>query len=154
MKELGKVDPKKFRDWCISMSVFMEREKWYGKPVSEDRELAWFGVGINFDRNLSRFQGLAINNGLKKRCLEFYDEDFNSLLLIKYGNGSKLNLHKDRDCFDKKVIIINSGICVFQYGEARKILKDGGVYEIDGRTKHGVVKVVGQRFSLSIRKVT
>ena len=153
MIKLGSVDKNKFRKWCVSKNHLMIREKWFGKEIKEDRLNLWFGIGVNFDKNLTKFEGLEIDKGLYKRCNEFYGEDFNSLLLIKYGNGSKLNLHTDRDCFDNKVIIFNSGICIFEYDGVRKILEDGGVYEIDGKKNHGVIKCVGDRYSLSIRKV-
>ena len=153
MIKLGSIDKNKFRKWCISKNHLMIREKWFGKEIKEDRLNLWFGIGVNFDKNLSKFEGLEIDKGLYKRCNEFYGEDFNSLLLMKYGNGSKLKLHTDRDCFDNKVIIFNSGICIFEYDGVRKILEDGGVYEIDGKKNHGVIKCVGDRYSLSIRKV-
>lgn len=151
-KKLGEVEKIKFKNWCVDKNNLMVKEKWFGKEVKEDRRMVWFGVGIELGKN-EKFKGLEIDNSLKKRCLEFYGENFNSLLLIKYGDGSKLNLHKDRDCFDKKVVIVNSGICVFEYDGERKILEDGKIYEIDGKKSHGVVKVVGERYSLSIRKV-
>jgi hypothetical protein len=152
-KKLGFVNKVKFKEWCVSKEVLMERERWYGREVRENRFNLWFGVGINFDRSLSRFEGLEIDGGLRKRCEEFYGEGFNSLLLIRYGNGSKLNLHKDRDCFGNRVVIFNSGVCVFEYDGERKILNDGEVIEIDGKKDHGVIKCVGERFSLSIREV-
>ncbi|MBE9176798.1 hypothetical protein IQ225_18410 [Synechocystis salina LEGE 06155] len=152
-KKLGNVDEVKFKEWCKNHENKMYKEKWFGKEIKENRLNLWFGVGVNFDKALSKFEGIKIDKGLERKCREFYGEGFNSLLLIKYEDGSKLNLHKDRDCFDSKVIIINSGICVFEYDGERKILKNGEVYKIDGKKDHGVVKVVGERYSLSIRKV-
>lgn len=152
-KKIGMVDKVKLKKWCNSKNELMYREKWFGREIKENRMNLWFGVGIEFNKSLTRFDGLEIDPGLKRRCEEFYGEGFNSLLLIKYGNRSKLNLHKDRDCFDNKVIIFNSGICIFEYDGDRKILNDGEVIEIDGKKEHGVIKCVGERFSLSVRKI-
>jgi hypothetical protein len=152
-RKLGKVDKIKFRKWCESYESIMYKEKWFGKEIKENRFNLWFGIGINFDKNLSSFEGLKIDKGLEERCREFYGDSFNSLLLMKYENGSKLNIHKDRSCFDNKVVIFNSGYCVFKYDGKEKFLDDGCVYEIDGKKDHGVIKVMGVRYSLSIRKV-
>jgi hypothetical protein len=152
-KRLGKVDEIKLKAWCKSYENKMYKEKWFGREIKENRLNLWFGVGVNFDRNLTKFEGIRIDSGLEKRCKEFYGDNFNSLLLIKYGDKSKLNIHRDRDCFDNKVIIFNSGICIFEYDGERKILNDGEIIEIDGKKDHGVIQCVGERFSLSVRKV-
>jgi hypothetical protein len=59
MIKLGSVDKNKFRKWCVSKNHLMIREKWFGKEIKEDRLNLWFGIGVNFDKNLS-FETLTI----------------------------------------------------------------------------------------------
>lgn len=152
MNFLGYVDRIKLKNWCLGLKGW-ERERWYGREIKEERDIVWFGVGVELGGN-SFFEGNWIGGSLKGRIDEIWGgEDWNSILVYKYGNGSKLNLHVDRDVFDKRVLIINSGICLFSYGGNDYWMEDGGIYEINGKVKHGVKRVIGERFSLSVRKV-
>ncbi len=83
--------------------------------------------------------------------------DWNSVLIYKYGVGCELKLHKDRNVFDNKVIVINvcnedllgNGIN-FIYDGKKYNLKNGEVIEFDNKKFHGVEKVDSERWSLSI----
>lgn len=153
MKKLGFVDVKKGWNWVSNLDFV--GEKWNEKFNSSGRECIWFGKEVSLGFNSKIFDGLEIPKGLKIRGDELYGNDWNSVLVYKYKKGCELKTHVDRDCFDKKVVLIN--FCKlpvgFKYDDKVFWLKDGEIIEFDNSIPHGILKVSEQRFSVSYRKV-
>ena len=157
----GFVDKNKIWDFVKNYENILINERWNGKENVSGRKCIWLGIGVDLGFQNKFYKGLEINNGLRKRCDELWGgEDWNSILIYKYNVGCELKLHKDRNVFDNKVIVINvcnedllgNGIN-FIYDGKKYNLKNGEVIEFDNKKFHGVEKVNDERWSLSIRKV-
>ena len=76
-------------------------------------------------------------------------------MLYHYKENVELKIHKDRDIFKDKVIILNlcKDLVCFKYDGKNYWLKNGEIIEINGRKLHGVGKCISKRFSLSFRNV-
>ncbi len=157
----GFVDKNKIWNFVNKYNSFLENERWNGRENLSGRKCIWLGIGVDLGIKSKFYKGLDIDNGLKKRCDELWGGcDWNSILIYKYGVGCELKLHKDRNVFDNKVIVIN--VCNedllgngsnFIYDGKKYNLKNGEIIEFDNKKLHGVEKVSDERWSLSIRKV-
>ena len=105
--------------------------------------------------------GLEIPNGLRTKVNQLWEgEDWNSILVLKYPPGARLDTHTDREVFEKRTIVINASRddlfgngTKFFYGGELHDLENGEVVEFDNSVPHGVRMVDCDRFSVSIRKV-
>lgn len=157
----GFVDGNKIWNFCKNYENLLVNERWNNKFNNSGRKCLWFGVGVELGFNCKVFEGIKIGNGLRKKCDELWgNDDWNSILLYKYDVGCELKLHKDRDIFDDKVIVINvsiddlfGGNIDFLYGGEIFKLSNGEIIEFNNKKLHGVKKVFNERWSLSIRKV-
>lgn len=157
----GFVDGLKIWNFVKNYEGKLVNERWNGKENSGGRKCLWFGIGVELGFNCSKFEGLEINNGLRKKCNELWGGDeWNSILLYKYDVGCELKIHRDREIFNNKVVVINvsnddlfGGNIGFIYGGKKEILSNGEVIEFNNKIDHGVSKVSSERWSLSIRKV-
>jgi len=157
----GFVDKVKVWNFVKSYESILENERWNGKENVSGRKNIWLGIGVELGFNSKVYEGLEINNGLRKRCNELWgNEDWNSVLIYKYSVGCELKLHRDRGIFDNKVIVIN--VCSenllgdgikFIYDGKKYNLGNGEIVEFDSKKIHGVEKVSSERWSISIRKV-
>lgn len=161
LKRIGFVDKIKVWNFVKSHDYLLENERWNGKQNSSGRKCLWFGLGVELGFKSSVFEGIKIDNGLKKKCDELWGgSDWNSILLYKYQAGCELKNHVDRDIFDSKVIVINisedsllGGNVEFLYNGNIEILCNGEIVEFDSKISHGIKKLKSERWSLSIRKI-
>jgi hypothetical protein len=151
MNIIDQVDPTKLKAWCRSQTV-TAKDEWNHKPIKQNRFAKWYGVGVHLGFNSKIYQAEAIDPAVYRRLSPFYP-GFNSLLLLRYGVKANLDLHIDRDCFDPKVVLINSGFAIFRHGGKDYTLKNGYVYQFDSKIEHGIVAAEVDRFSLSLRIV-
>lgn len=157
----GFVNKIKICNWVKTWENKLISETWNGKENVSGRKCLWFGVGVDLGIKSKIFEGISIDNGLRKRCNELWGgEDWNSILLYKYNPGTELKNHIDRDIFDNKVVLINisednlfGGNVEFYYDGKIEILSNGEVIEFNNKKLHGVKKVKTERWSMSIRKV-
>lgn len=157
----GFVDKHKIWNFVKSYENRLGNERWNGKENTSGRKCVWLGIGVDLGFKSKFYEGLEINNGLRKRCNELWGgEDWNSILIYKYNVGCELKLHIDRNVFDNKVIVINvcnedlfgNGIS-FIYSGKKYNLGNGEIIEFDNKKLHGIETVSDERWSISIRKV-
>ncbi|MBD2666691.1 hypothetical protein [Richelia sinica] len=157
----GFVDKNKIWTWVKTWEDKLVNETWNGKENISGRKCLWFGVGVNLGVKSKVFEGMAIDDGLRKRCNQLWcGDDWNSILLYKYQAGCSLKNHIDREIFHNKVIVVNisqdslfGGNIEFYYDGNIYKLSNGEVIEFNNKVIHGVRKVNHERWSLSIRKV-
>lgn len=160
-RRIGFVDKIKVWDFVGAYENLLENERWNRKENSSGRKCLWFGLGVELGFKSSVFEGIKIDNGLRKKCNELWSgSDWNSLLLYKYEQGCELKAHIDRDIFDSKVILINisednllGGGVEFFYNGNIEILSNGEIIEFNSKISHGIKKLKSERWSLSIRKI-
>ena len=158
MKRLGFVDKNKIWKFVKGYESKLNNEKWNGKVNSSGRKCIWLGVGVELGFKNKIFEGENIDNNLKKRINSIWgNEEWNSILIYKYEVGVELKLHRDRDIFGDKVIVINvsndnlfGGNVEFIYEGNTEILSNGEIIEFDNKKLHGVSKVSDERWSISI----
>jgi len=108
MNRLGFVDGVKVWKWVKKYDLEMVNEKWNGKENKSGRKDLWFGVGVSLGLNNELFEGKEIHKGLRLVGNKWWGgDDWNSVLLLKYGTGVELKSHVDRNIFDKKVVVVN-----------------------------------------------
>lgn len=152
MERLGFIDVDKWWKWVEDFDIWFEKEKWNGKENSSGRECFWIGKEVE----------LGFNSKVRESnyCKWFVNDNeinfnWDSLLVYKYGIGSELKDHVDRDVFKNEVIIINlcKDLVGFRYGGKVNWLRDGELIKINNKISHGVCKVNSIRYSLSFRKI-
>ncbi|NJO63022.1 MAG: hypothetical protein HC836_33830 [Richelia sp. RM2_1_2] len=108
IKRLGFVDKNKVWKFVKNYENKLIYEKWNGKLNCSGRKCIWLGFGVDLGINSKVFKGEEINNNLKNRINNIWgNNDWNSILIYKYDVGVELKLHKDRDIFEDRVIVIN-----------------------------------------------
>lgn len=160
-RRIGFVDQAKLWDWLRSLEPQLTPETWNGQTTKTGRLHCWFGVAVSLGSFSKKITGLEIPSGLKTKINQLWGgEDWNSILVLKYPPGTKLDTHCDRDMFEKRTIVINAsqddlfgaGAKFFYGGEVHN-LQNGEVVEFDNSVPHGVRMVDCDRYSVSIRKV-
>ena len=154
IKRLGFANTEKGWSWVSGWNF--TPEKWNGEINFSGRKSIWLGLEVSLGFNSVVSKGGEISNGLRVRGNELWgNDDWNSVLVYKYGKDMELKNHIDRDVFDKKVVLINfcKVLVAFNYGGKVFWLKNGEIIEFDNSVLHGVSKVASERFSVSFRKV-
>ncbi|MEA5595677.1 hypothetical protein [Rivularia sp. UHCC 0363] len=161
LKRLGFVDKNKIWDFVRKYEDKLDFEKWNGKYNDSGRKCLWLGVGVDLGLRSKVYEGEVIDKNLRLRINSLWGSNhWNSILIYKYEKGVELKLHRDRDIFEDKVIIINvsnddlfGGNVEFVYDNCKEILSNGEIIEFNNKKIHGVKKVINERWSISIRKV-
>ena len=157
----GFVNQAKLWEWLRSLEPQLKPETWNGEITKTGRLHCWFGVAVSLGMRSTKSVGLEISAGLRTRTDNLWGGgDWNSILVLKYPPGTKLDTHCDREIFDKRTIVINasrddlfgSGTKFFYGGDIHN-LQNGEVVEFDNSVAHGIRRVDCDRFSVSIRKV-
>lgn len=158
---LGSVESDYLLTWCKSQNL---RPEVYKKRLS-GRDCCWWGREIT-DYGLFSvgWQEAPIFppklEDLKQR---FYPEA-NSCLLYRYEKGKGINIHFDKGCKPKVVLInlmdmprnlfgIKDESIRFKWGMMTNHLKDGDVVAFDSSQEHSVYPVPCERYSLQFRVV-
>ncbi|MFL9456030.1 MULTISPECIES: hypothetical protein [Nostocales] len=157
----GFVDKEKIWKFVKSFEDLLEDETWNGRVNVSGRKCVWLGLGVNLGIKSEVYQGLDIDNGLRRKCNELWSgDDWNSILIYKYEPGTELKEHIDRDLFEDKVVLINvsvddlfGGNIRFIYQGKEEILSNGEIIEFNNKVKHGIKKVDEERWSVSVRKI-
>ena len=85
-------------------SFELVEDKYFGKKTG--RFCKWFGLGVELGEN-KVFEGEKIDERLRVFGNRVWGgEDWNSVLLYRYGVGVGINRHRDRKCFDNKVVVV------------------------------------------------
>lgn len=148
MKLIGRVGEKSLGEIEEYLeSLDWEKSLYYGNW--DKKYCLWFGKKVFLGTN-EIVEGLVMDSRLEKFCRKYYS-DFNCSLVYKYINCG-INKHRDRDCFDNKVVIINFHECKFGYVNKVFEMKKGEIWEFDSKKFHWVEEVK-YRVSLQLRKV-